>query len=412
MWPTVTTQAATVAAVLVIASAAGADAAVPEGNLLHNPGAEDGAGAQDASTVPPPGWTASGSFTAVAYGAQGFPGSDQMAPDGGANFFAGGLGGDLERGYQTIDVSAAAEDIDRCRVRAFTAGAFGGFENQGDTAGVDLDFLDANGQSLDVLQMGYPTAADRGGVTRFVPFMRFRRIPIGTRALRYTVAAYRTEGTYNDGYADNLSLTLEKDPPPEPASGPLPVAGQAVVVRVVRGDVSLRYTITFHTPGGACALSPEDIQRVIDQLTVFLQARPVIDARKGEVELTAAKDASGATQSGVFSRGVFEVKQKSAAEPLTELVMQGGSFARTCRRSQASAARRRVVRQLFGNARGRFRTRGRNSSATIRGTRWLVKETCAGTLTTSLKGTVLVRDFVKHRTRTLHSGESYLARPR
>jgi hypothetical protein len=73
-------------------------------------------------------------------------------------------------------------------------------------------------------------------------------------------------------------------------------------------------------------------------------------------------------------------------------------------------AKRRRSRQLFGNAHGRFRTRGRHSVATIRGTKWLVKDTCKNTLTRSIQGTVVVRDLVKRRTVTLKSGQRYLAR--
>jgi hypothetical protein len=174
----------------------------------------------------------------------------------------------------------------------------------------------------------------------------------------------------------------------------------------VRGIVVFSYTITIFFPGGPCALSQGDVQRLVDAIAVLLPGRPVIDATKGEVELTAAKDSSGGTQTARFSSGAFRIIQKPAAEPLTELVMTGGSFAGCAQRKN----QRRVVRQLFGSGRGRFRTRGRHSTATIRGTSWLVKETCAGTLTVSQKGTVVVRDLVKHRTVTLHTGERYLAR--
>jgi ferric-dicitrate binding protein FerR (iron transport regulator) len=69
-----------------------------------------------------------------------------------------------------------------------------------------------------------------------------------------------------------------------------------------------------------------------------------------------------------------------------------------------------VLRRLFGNAHGRFRTRGRSSTATVRGTEWSVIDRCDGTLTTVKRGTVIVRDTVKHRTVKLRSGQSYLAR--
>lgn len=79
-----------------------AQAVIPSGNLIVNPGAEAGQGATDASTaVPVPGWAkltsngtnfvTGGNFTAVAYGAAGgFPTvATSTAIGGGANFFAG-----------------------------------------------------------------------------------------------------------------------------------------------------------------------------------------------------------------------------------------------------------------------------------------------------------------------------------
>ena len=388
-------RAATLAALLVVAvTGSAAEATVPEGNLLQNPSAEDG---------PPglPGWTVEGSLTAFPYDTPGEP--------GGAYFFAGGDGADpITRAYQTFDVAQAADEIDGCRVSATFAGNFGGRGSEEDRAGADVAFFDKDGGVLNVFQIGYPTAADRSNATGLFSYTQTQTVPAETRSIKFTVTAQRSGEGYNDGFADNLSLSLaEKEPSGGGGQAPAPVAGQTVVVRVTRGTATFRYHITIQLPGGPCSIPPELVQQLLDQIAVFLAAQPVIDARKGEVELKTASD-----QSGRFSRGVFELKQRAAATPLTELVMRGGSFAKTCkgRGARVSAARRRVVRQLFGRAHGRFRTRGRNSSATIRGTQWLVKETCAGTLTTSRRGTVVVRDLVKHRTRVLHSGESYLAR--
>jgi hypothetical protein len=59
---------------------------------------------------------------------------------------------------------------------------------------------------------------------------------------------------------------------------------------------------------------------------------------------------------------------------------------------------------------GRFRSRGRNSVATVRGTRWVTRETCAGTLTRVMDGAVDVFDRHTHRTVRVRAGHSYLAR--
>ncbi len=50
-----------------------AHAVVPPGNVLVNPGAEDGAASLDGGPVPVPGWVTEGGFTVVAYGTPGTP---------------------------------------------------------------------------------------------------------------------------------------------------------------------------------------------------------------------------------------------------------------------------------------------------------------------------------------------------
>ena len=67
---------------------------------------------------------------------------------------------------------------------------------------------------------------------------------------------------------------------------------------------------------------------------------------------------------------------------------------------------------LWGSGHGSFRTQGQYSSATVRGTKWFVQDSCAGTLTKVAQGVVSVRDDVKHKTITLRTGRQYLARPR
>ena len=71
-----------------------------------------------------------------------------------------------------------------------------------------------------------------------------------------------------------------------------------------------------------------------------------------------------------------------------------------------------VLGKLWGNGKGKFRTNGKYSSATVRGTIWLTTDRCDGTLTTVRRGTVRVRDLRRHKTVTVKAGHSYLARPR
>ena len=66
----------------------------------------------------------------------------------------------------------------------------------------------------------------------------------------------------------------------------------------------------------------------------------------------------------------------------------------------------------MGEGQGQFRTRGRYSSATVRGTFWLTADRCDGTLTSVKQGTLEVIDFVKKTKVLVGAGKRYLAAPK
>ena len=145
-----------------------------------------------------------------------------------------------------------------------------------------------------------------------------------------------------------------------------------------------------------------------------------LDTRRGTVELVSATGSGSKTQTGRFNAGLFQVLQSRARSQkgLTELRLKGSSFNR-CRARGADAAAgganaaqlsRRTIRRLRATARGRFRTRGRHSAATVRGTVWITTDRCDGTLTHVKRGKVAVRDLRRKRTITLTAGKSYLAK--
>jgi hypothetical protein len=111
---------------------------------------------------------------------------------------------------------------------------------------------------------------------------------------------------------------------------------------------------------------------------------------------------------------MFRVLQSRRSRGLTDVVLKGASFS-SCRRAgggKRAIAAASIRRRLRANARGRFRTRGRHSAATVRGTAWLTADRCDGTLTKVARGRVAVRDFRRKRTVLVRAGKSYLARAR
>ena len=81
-------------------------------------------------------------------------------------------------------------------------------------------------------------------------------------------------------------------------------------------------------------------------------------------------------------------------------------------RARASQSKKPKSRRLWGDGKGKFRTKGRYAAATVRGTRWLTQDTCAGTLIRVTQGTVNVRDNVLRKTVIVRKGKRYLAKPR
>jgi hypothetical protein len=136
----------------------------------------------------------------------------------------------------------------------------------------------------------------------------------------------------------------------------------------------------------------------------------IVDATHGTVALTSAL-ANGKTQTAEFGGGRFRVRQSRAGHGMVDVYLRGSIG--SCRARIASIARKRRVRgrSLWGRDHGgKYRTHGANSVATVRGTRWLTRDTCAGTLTKVTRGVVSVRDLRRKRTVTVRAGHSYLAR--
>jgi hypothetical protein len=135
-----------------------------------------------------------------------------------------------------------------------------------------------------------------------------------------------------------------------------------------------------------------------------------VDVRRGRIALSSVPSKTGKAQTVQLYSGRFKVTQPGH---ITQFALNG-ALAR-CPRGRAAAvaaAKKPKTRRLWGDGKGSFRTRGRYSAATVRGTRWLVQDSCAGTLTRVVRGVVSVRDNVRHKTVTLRAGKRYLARAR
>jgi len=192
------------------------------------------------------------------------------------------------------------------------------------------------------------------------------------------IAATRAAGDYDDGYIDNVGLSL---------------LGRPIAGKTVNGG-TLSGTVCVKRPGSSTCVPLGAGESIPLGSTV--------DARNGVVEITAS-----ATSKAKFYDGIFKLTQKGG---VTDLALV--ETLAPCSKKGHSAAAKPKTRRLWGDGKGKFRTSGKYSAATVRGTKWLVQDSCSGTLTRVTQGAVTVRDNVTKKTIVVRAGKRYTAKPR
>jgi hypothetical protein len=177
-----------------------------------------------------------------------------------------------------------------------------------------------------------------------------------------------------------------------------PVLGESVAVGPRAGSVKVR---------------PADGKSFTLTAGATIPAGSVIDATNGTVAMTSALDEKGNVQTAEFSGGRFQVRQSAKGDGVVDIYLKGsiGRCRADSARLASASSKKRPGRRLWGRDRnGKFRTHGNDSVASVRGTRWLTEDTCAGTRTRVTEGSVAVRDLHRKRTVVVRAGHSYLAR--
>jgi Ca2+-binding RTX toxin-like protein len=328
----------------------------------------------------------------------GGDGSDTMLGGDGDDTLDGGEGGDLVKGEAGDDAADYTRRLGAVTVSLDTA-ANDGIAREGDNVDDDVELV-KGGRAGDTL-MGNenPNAFTGGAGEDYIDGGGGGDVLAGGES--GDVIRSRNDVSDNvtcgDDRVDFVIADATDDVDPDCARvdkgvGQRPAAGRRFVT----------------TPqAGALRMSPAGIRRQVPlQDNVVLPVGSLVNASRGRVGLTAAGG-----QSGQFRDGAFRVRQARGRRPLTELQLAGGTLSKCPRiRAGASAAARRPGRRLFANARGRFRTRGRHSTATVRGTTWITQDRCDGTLTVVRRGSVLVRDLRLRKNVVVKSGRRYLAK--
>ena len=183
----------------------------------------------------------------------------------------------------------------------------------------------------------------------------------------------------------------------------LPEQGETFLVAPIAGEIRVR------RPGAR--------RSALVTRASNIPAGSRIDSSSGAIAV-ATELPNHRFQIASFKDGRFDIEQARTGRGYTELTLRGktgcgGNGEPDPLLAAASATRKRTGRRLWASDRnGRFRTHGRDSVATVRGTEWITEDTCAGTRTTVVKGAVSVRDRHTGRTVLVKAGGSYLARRR
>jgi len=231
--------------------------------------------------------------------------------------------------------------------------------------------------------IGGPTASDPGTYTRSVSGSHTY-----TRVATYAVTVTVTATDNDMDRASNLAVVTNCF-----CVTKLPAFARTVDLGPVSGQVFIR----LPTGGSFVPLTmPREIP-VGSQL----------DATHGSLVVTAATATAGKLQAGAFDGGLFQINQAPTLGGLIDLRLQGASTA-GCTTTNPP----QLLALLHASVNGSFRTIGRYSAATVRGTEWTTTEECEGTYTRVQRGVVQVRNLRTGQTTDVSAGQSYLARAR
>ena len=237
-------------------------------------------------------------------------------------------------------------------------------------------------------------------------------VAVGVRLVPNALYHVRLVATNSAGttFGPDVTFTTPKAPAPSPPSLGKSFTGSAtglVLIQVNGKFVPL--TQLSKIPNGA----------VINALhgTLTLNTAATGGTQHATLAAKKGKAKKPKTQTGKFGGAVFKVTQTHSGLATLRwsraAKFKGAPTYASCTtkkgKAVAAAVSKKTLQLLHGSAHGKFRTKGRYSAATIRGTIWTIADRCDGTLVHAIKDTVSVDDLVLHKTITLRPGHSYLA---
>jgi PKD repeat protein len=230
--------------------------------------------------------------------------------------------------------------------------------------------------------------------------------------------------TAGSSFGPDQTFKTAQDPAP-----PLPTLAQSFDAKPINGTVFIKpppgQTLGFAADAATLTKGKGFLPLTEPRL---IPAGSQIDARTGTLQLIAATGTHHSKRKdGTFGGALFKATQAKSGITkgqttltLLEDLFPGAPGYNSCKvtkntagplTAQTNTSRPSILQTLHAkDHNGKFRTRGRYSAGTVRGTIWDTTDECAGTLTTVTRGTVDVFDYGKRKTIHVHAGHHYLAR--
>ena len=191
-----------------------------------------------------------------------------------------------------------------------------------------------------------------------------------------------------------VAATPTPTPSPAATPSPQPEFHDSVVARPVSGKILVKRP-------GATEFAALDASRGIP-------LGSIVDAKNGKIQLTVEPGQGKPVQKALFYGGIFLVTQ-----PGTTLDVKLVEELAPCAKKAKSAAAKPKTRKLWGDGKGKFRTSGQYSAATVRGTTWFVQDSCDGHAhPREGRRRQRARQRAQEGRCSLRAGKSYIAKPR
>ncbi|MGP0038731.1 MAG: hypothetical protein ACLP4R_29835 [Solirubrobacteraceae bacterium] len=280
--------------------------------------------------------------------------------------------------------------------------------------GIDLRYTMAGGSGIDYTNSTSVQAIGADFANHLVTGTALGLVP--NALYHFRLVATNGNGTT---FGPDQTFTTGTDGAPPP-----PVLGKSVDVTPVSGIVFIKPPPGKSLGGAADTAALSKGQGFVP----LTEARQIptgseIDALHGSLRVVSNTGKIGKTQTASLTGGIFKLSQDRSGISkgltnfnLVESAFQGAPSYSLCKAKKSAdeatvaALSSKTLQLLKVSGHGKFKTTGRYSSATVRGTIYTVADKCDGTLTHVIRDTVLVDDFVRHKTILLHAGQSYLAK--